>query len=129
MSSPAVEAALRARELCESAGPGEREEDRRARYRALGSVMSSGEVAEALGSGSVELAVVTYRFDDGIGRIAPPVDVVVRCRPEALEGVYRSMAKLLESRGWSSQARVSRTRAARGEVERGAAGAPGGGNR
>lgn len=111
-----------------AAGPSDAAVASREAARATGSLMTPGEVAEALGSESVELAVVNYRFDDGIGRIAPPVDVVVRCRPEALEGVYRSMAKLLESRGWSSQARVSRTRAARGEVERGAGGVPGGVN-
>lgn len=112
----AMEAAMRAREASLAAGPPESEEVARERYRGLGTLMSSGEVAEYLGRDSVELAVVTYRFHAG-GRIEPPVDVVVRCEPSALEGVYRSMAKLLESRQWSSEARVSRSKVAATEVE------------
>ena len=85
---------------------------RREMARRTGSLMSPGDVAEMLGGEAVELSVVTYRFSPG-GRCAPPVDVVVRCEPGALDGVRRSMARLLESRGWSSRATVSSTREAR----------------
>lgn len=113
----AVEAAEAARRACEAAGPGGALARARERARATGSLMTPGEVAERLGSDTVEVAVVTYRMSPG-GRIEPPVDVVVRCLPSALEGVYRSMARLLESRQWASEARVSRELAPRYEVER-----------
>lgn len=108
---PAVEAAEAAMRASMAAGAGSADwaAAQRERARATGSLMTPGEVAERLGAETAELAVVTYRFSPG-GRIDPPVDVVVRCLPGALEGVYRSMARLLESRGWASEARVSRDR-------------------
>lgn len=112
----AVEAAEAARRACEAAGPGGALARARERARATGSLMTPGEVAERLGSDTVEVAVITYRMGPG-GRIEPPVDVVVRCLPSALEGVYRSMARLLESRQWASEARVSRDRVPRADVE------------
>lgn len=87
----------------------------RERARAMGSLMSPGEVAERLGEESVELAVLQYSFRPG-GRCEPPADMVVRCLPADLEGVRRSVAKLLESRGWSSRLRVSRTKVARSGI-------------
>lgn len=111
-----MEKAEAARRACGAAGPGRAREAARERARATGSLMSPGEVAERLGGESVELAVVTYRFSPG-GRCAGPVDLVVRCLPSALDGVYRSIARLNESRGWASEARVSRARVPRAEVE------------
>lgn len=107
--SRAVEAAERAREQIERSGwsglpAGSRDDARR-----TGTLVTPGELSELRGERTVEVAVVTYRFRAG-GAILPPVDVVVRCRPAALEGVYRSMGKLLESRGWSAEARVTRDR-------------------
>lgn len=113
----AVEAAEAARRACEAAGPGDARARARERARATGSLMTPGEVAERLGAPTAELAVITYRMSPG-GRIEPPVDVVVRCLPSALEGVYRSMARLLESRRWASEARVTRELVPRSEVER-----------
>lgn len=113
----AVEAAEAARRACEAAGPGGALARAREWARATGSLMTPGEVAEWLGSDTVEVAVITYRMSPG-GRIEPPVDVVVRCLPSALEGVYRSMARLLESRQWASEARVSRELVPRYEMER-----------
>lgn len=89
------------------AGPGSYPEDCMALARRTGSVLTKGEYAALMGHRSVEVKVITYRFRPG-GRILPPVDVVVRCRPAAFEGVYRSMAKLLESRGWVADARADR---------------------
>ena len=91
----------------------------RERARATGSLMTPGEVAERLGVETVELAVFTYRFSPGCGRIEPPVDVTVRCLPSAIDGVYRSFARLNESRGWASEARTSRVRVPRSEVPEG----------
>lgn len=113
---PAVEAAEAARRACEAAGPSDARERARERARATGSLMTPGEVADRLGSDTVEVAVVTYRLSPG-GRIDPPVEIVVRCLPSALEGVYRSMAKLMESRQWASEARVSRDRVPRASIE------------
>ncbi len=108
-----AEAAMRA---CLAAGPRDDAGESRRRARELGSLMTPGEVAEALGGESVELATVSYRFSPG-GRCDPPVDLVVRCLPSALDGVYRSLARLNESRGWASEARVSRVRVPRRDVE------------
>lgn len=94
---------------CMAAEPGDPREAARERARATGTLLTPGEVADRLGEPTAEVAVVTYRFSAG-GRILPPVDLVVRCRPAALDGVYRSMSKLIESRGWSAEARVSRDR-------------------
>lgn len=113
---PAIERAEAAMRACVEAGPSDAAARDRERARATGTLVTPGELAELMGEETVELAVVTYRFRAG-GRIEPPLDVVVRCEPSALEGVYRSMAKLLESRRWSSEARVSRDRAAATEVE------------
>ena len=84
--------------------------------RATGTLLTPGEYAELAGEPTVELAAVTYRFSPG-GRCEPPVDMTVRCLPRDLDGVYRSVAKLLESRGWASEARVSRLVVPRVEVE------------
>lgn len=110
-----MEKAEAARRACEAAGPDSAREAARERARATGSLMSPGEVAERLGEESVELAVLRYSFQPG-GRCEPPADVVVRCLPADLEGVRRSVAKLLESRGWSSRLLVSRTKVARSEL-------------
>lgn len=114
---PAIEKAEAAMRASVAAG-GSRDADREAareRARATGSLMSPGEVAERLGEESVELAVLRYSFQPG-GRCEPPADMVVRCFPEDLDGVRRSVAKLLESRGWPSRLLVSRTRVARSEL-------------
>lgn len=105
----AMEAAERARDQMVRAGASERPITTKETARRLGTLVTPGEYAELTGERTVEVAVVTYRFRAG-GRILPPVDVVVRCRPAALDGVYHSMQKLLESRGWSAEARVSRDR-------------------
>ncbi len=111
-----AEAAMRA--CVEAAGRGDPGEADREMARATGSLMTPGEVAERLGEEAVELAVIAYAFQPtGLERCAPPVDVVVRCLPGAVESVHRSMGKLLESRCWTSQARVSRTKVPRAEVE------------
>lgn len=111
----ATEAAERARDMALSAPRRETDEEARERYRARGTLVSAGEVAEALGGRAAEVVVVTYRFSPG-GRIQAPVDVVVRCVPSALEGVRRSMARLLESRGWASEARERRERVPASEL-------------
>ena len=114
---PAIEKAEAAMRASVAAGAS-RDADREAareRARATGSLMSPGEVAERLGEDSVELAVLRYSFQPG-GRCEPPADMVVRCLPADLEGVRRSVAKLLESRGWSSRLLVSRTKVARSEL-------------
>lgn len=108
-ASRALEAAERARDQMVRSGAPGRPIITRDEARRLGSLVTPGECAELMGERTVEVAVITYRFRPG-GRILPPVDVVVRCRPAALDGVYRSMNKLLESRGWSAEARVSRDR-------------------
>ena len=113
---PLREKAEAARRALAAAGPRDDAAEARRRARERGSLMTPGQVAEWLGDETVELAVVTYRFSAGCGRCDPPVDVVVRCLPVALEGVYRSVAKLNESRGWASEARVSRERVPRAEV-------------
>ena len=105
----AIEAAERAREQMERSGAAGRPVLSRETARRLGTLVTEGEYAAMRGERTVEVAVVTYRFRPG-GRILPPVDVVVRCRPAALEGVTRSMSKLIESRGWSAEQRVSRDR-------------------
>lgn len=105
----AVEAAERAREQMARSGSAARPLYDRERARATGTLVTPGQLADLSGERTVEVAVITYRFRAG-GRILPPVDVVVRCRPAALDGVYHSMQKLLESRGWSAEARVSRDR-------------------
>lgn len=110
-----AEAAMRA---SLAAGPSDAGVASREAARATGSLMTPGEVAEIMGAETVELAVLTYRFYPG-GRIEAPVDMVVRCEPPALEGVRRSMAKLMESRQWSSELRVGRELASRSEVMRG----------
>ena len=114
---PAIEMAEAAMRASVAAGAS-RDADREAareRARATGSLMSPGEVAERLGEESVELAVLRYSFQPG-GRCEPPADMVVRCLPADLDGVRRSVAKLLESRGWPSRLLVSRTRVARSEL-------------
>lgn len=111
-----AEAAMRA---CIAAGDrGDAREADREMARATGSLMTPGEVAERMGAEAVELAVIIYTFQPtGLERCAPPVDVVARCLPGAVESVHRSMGKLLESRRWTSQARVSRTKVPRADVE------------
>lgn len=109
-----AEAAMRASVASGGSLDADREAARE-RARAMGSLMSPGEVAERLGEESVELAVLRYSFQPG-GRCEPPADMVVRCLPADLEGVRRSVAKLLESRGWSSRLLVSRTRVARSGI-------------
>lgn len=108
-ASRAVEAAERARDQMVRSGVQDRPIITREAARRLGTLVTPGEYAELKGERTVEVAVITYSFRPG-GRILPPVDVVVRCRPAALDGVYHSMQKLLESRGWSAEARVSRDR-------------------
>ena len=111
----AAEAAMR-KSIAAGASSDADREAARERARATGSLMSPGEVAERLGGEAVELAVFTYRFSPGCGRCEPPVDVVVRCLPSAIDGVYRSFAKLNESRGWASEARTTRVRVPRSDV-------------
>lgn len=117
-ATEAAEAAMRA-SVAAGASLGADREAARERARATGSLMTPGEVAERLGVETVELAVFTYRFSPGCGRIEPPVDVTVRCLPSAIDGVYRSFARLNESRGWASEARTSRVRVPRSEVPEG----------
>lgn len=84
--------------------------------RATGTLLTPGEYDELVGEPTVELVVFTYRFSPECGRCEPPVDVTVRCLPSAIDGVYRSFAKLNESRGWASEARTSRVTVPRAEV-------------
>lgn len=106
---------MRAREVMSDVGPESYADECRALARRTGSLLTRGEYAELTGERVVEVKVVTYRFRPG-GRILPPVDVVVRCRPAALDGVYRSMAKLMESRGWVADASVDRDRVPEREI-------------
>lgn len=114
----AVEAAERARELMSGSGAASRPVVDREAARRTGTLVTPGQLAELAGERTVEVAVISYEFATG-GRIPPPVDVVVRCRPDALEGVRRSMSKLIESRGWSAEARVSRDRLPESRLARG----------
>lgn len=84
--------------------------------RKSGTLITPGEYAELTGSATVELSVITYRFRRG-GLVPAPVDAVVRCLPGDLNGVYRSMAKLCESRHWSSEARTRNVKVPHGELE------------
>ena len=111
-----AEAAMRA--CLAAADRGDPGEADRERARATGSLMTPGEIAERMGGEAVELAVITYAVQPtGLERCAPPVDLFVRCLPAAVESVHRSVGKLLESRHWTSQARVSRTKVPRADVE------------
>lgn len=85
-------------------------DEQRAAARRAGNLVTPGELAELMGEGTVEVAVVTYRFRPGTGPVKAPVDLVVRCEPDALEGVCRGIAKLCESRRWSSRKSVGRDR-------------------
>lgn len=98
----AVEAAERAREVSVRTGAALRPVADESLARRTGSLVTPAELAEMSGEPVAEVAVASYRFDAGIGRVPPPVSMTVRCLPADLDGVCRSVAKLLESRGWSS---------------------------
>ena len=76
--------------------------------RRTGTLVGPAELAEQMGTGPVrELARVTYVLEEG-GRVPPPARVEVACEPDRLEGVMRSVDKLLESRGWRARRLVGR---------------------
>lgn len=100
-----VESAARAMERSEAAvarGRRSFEDEARERGRRLGTLVTPAELAAARGEATAELVVVTWRLS-AAGRIEPPIDVVARCPRSAVDGVCRSMDKLLESRGWRAE--------------------------
>lgn len=75
------------------------------RARERGSVMTPGEIAAMRGATTREVAVVRYALVEG-GRVPPPISLTVRCDPGRLDGVMRSVSRLLESRGWQAEVTV-----------------------
>lgn len=65
------------------------------------------------GEGPREACVLSYELAEG-GRVPPPISIEVLCEPERAPGVARSVARLLESRGWTAERRVGRRLVARG---------------
>lgn len=75
--------------------------------RRTGSVMTPEEIAAMTGTGVCyePRVFIDYDFQDG-GRVPPPDRIEVMCAPGEVDGIARTMSRLLESRGWS--ARVTR---------------------
>lgn len=71
------------------------------------SVVTPEELERWTGRPAHVLSVVTYQFSEG-GRVDPPTRMVVYCEPERVDGITRSVSKLLESRGWSAGVEVGR---------------------
>lgn len=66
------------------------------------SVVTPEELAAWTGVPRHQLVRLTYRLDQG-GLVPPPVRLVAVCEPEDVDGVARTMSKLLESRGWTAR--------------------------
>lgn len=71
------------------------------------SVVTPDELERWTGRKAHVLSMVTYQFRDG-GRVEPPTRMVVYCEPERVDGITRTMSKLLESRGWTAGVEVGR---------------------
>lgn len=71
------------------------------------SVVTPDELELWTGRKAHVLSMVTYQFREG-GRVEPPTRMVVYCEPERVDGITRSMSKLLESRGWTARVEVGK---------------------
>lgn len=75
--------------------------------RSTHSVVTPEELERWTGRRSRVLSRATYEFHEG-GRAEPPAAMVVYCEPERVDGITRSMSKLLESRGWTARVEVGK---------------------
>ena len=71
------------------------------------SVVTPEELERWTGRPAHVLSRVTYVFQEG-GRVDPPTRMVLDCEPERVDGITRSISKLLESRGWTAGVEVGR---------------------